>query len=66
MKQATFTVLETNFCETSDITFITRYTWREENGEHVPVSTECVGFYYGKPNATDTERYAEYGLKATF
>ena len=41
------------YSESGDITFIMRELW----GDGEPIESEVVGFYYGKPNDEDTERY---------
>lgn len=45
-----------------DITFIMEETY-DEKGE--PISTECVGFYYGEPTEKDTQ-FFKGKLKASF
>lgn len=46
--------IETAYAESIDTTFIMKET-QDEKGN--PISTECVGWYYGEPNAEDTEHY---------
>jgi len=46
-----YTEIETAYAPSHDITFIMEYTC-DANGD--PISTECVGWYYGEPNEEDT------------
>ena len=52
----------TVYAEKEDLTFILKET-RDNKGN--PVSTECVGFYYGEPNERDTTNYIG-ALKAEY
>lgn len=42
------------YCISGDKTFIMKET-EDDHGN--PVSTECVGWYYGTPNEKDTKNY---------
>lgn len=44
----------TEYSESGDMTFIMKET---QDAEGNPVSTECVGWYYGSPNEEDTKHY---------
>ena len=52
----------TEYSASGDMTFILKEIY-DANGE--PVSTECVGWYYGSPNEEDTAYYIGK-LKATY
>lgn len=44
----------TEYSASGDMTFIMKEVM---DGEGNPLSTECVGWYYGTPNDEDTARY---------
>lgn len=54
--------IETAYSDDRDMTFILKDT-RNEDG--VLLSTEVIGFYFGRPDEKLTEKYS-YDLKATF
>lgn len=51
----------TTYAPDTDITFIMADEWYYDE----VMSTECVGFYFGEPNSSDTDRYVGK-LKARF
>lgn len=55
------TQIETAYAPANDITFIMEYTYTD-NGE--PVTVECVGWYYGEPNADAVKKYYRSGMTA--
>lgn len=56
------TKIITEYSASGDMTFILK---EEYNAEGDPLSTEVVGFYFGKPNEKDTEHFTGK-LKAEF
>lgn len=46
--------IETYYSEEGDMTFIMNETMDKDGN---PISTECVGWYYGTPNEEDTAFY---------
>ncbi|MBQ8399546.1 MAG: hypothetical protein IJX08_06190 [Clostridia bacterium] len=46
--------IKTEYSASGDMTFIMKETINEAGD---PVSTECVGWYYGAPNDEDTSYY---------
>lgn len=46
--------IDTVYSEEGDITFLMKET-QDEKGN--PISTECVGWYYGAPTEKNTEQY---------
>ena len=55
--------IETNYCESADITYIMKTTY---DGDQV-TSIECIGWYFGQPNDNSTDFYGSNGrLKATY
>ena len=50
------------YARNDDITFVMEET-TDKNGN--PISTECVGFYYGEPTEEDTQ-YFKGKLKAKY
>lgn len=54
--------IETYYSNEGDITFIMEETIDEEGN---PISSECVGWYYGEPNDRYTNVYIGK-LKATY
>ena len=54
--------IEEYYSENGDITFIMRETFLRSE----PIKSEVVGFYYGKPNAKDTEYYKDHGTVAYY
>lgn len=54
--------INTTYSASDDMTFILEEVYDKDGN---PVSTECVGFYYGEPNEIDTNSY--YGkLRADY
>lgn len=58
----TTTLFSEVYAETADITYIMEET--RVGGE--PKATECVGWYYGKPNPEDTMKYSNRTMRATY
>lgn len=54
--------IEENYCETTDKTFIMEYVSDDTN----LLSSECIGWYCGEPNADDTARYSNREMKAIY
>lgn len=55
--------IETNYCESADMTYIMKTTY---DGNQV-TSIECIGWYCGEPNDNATEFYGSKGcLKAIY
>ena len=50
----TITEINEIYSPSGDMTFIMKEVMDEEGN---PISTECVGWYYGSPNETDTAHY---------
>ena len=50
------------YSEETDMTFIVCDEW---NGEEI-ISTEVVGFYYGKPNKESTEYFKDKGVRCVY
>lgn len=46
--------ITTAYSSDTDMTFI---LLEETNKNGEPISTECVGWYYGSPNEDDTQRF---------
>lgn len=53
--------INTHYCEKDDMTFI----MQSHYDAGILVSQECIGWYYGKPNAESTEIY-KHSLKADY
>lgn len=53
---------EAHYAESADMTFIVCDEW---NGEEI-ISTEVVGFYYGKPNEESTEYFKDKGTRCEY
>lgn len=53
--------IEENYCPSSDITFLMEYIDLEDSNGGIgdPISSEVIGFYYGKPNDEDTKYCSE-------
>lgn len=49
---------ETTYAPSTDITFIMKYTYREEDGELLRM--EVVTFYCGEPDEKNTRDFIEY------
>lgn len=54
MKTKNITEIRTEYSASGDMTFIMKETMDKDGN---PISTECVGWYYGTPNEEDTAFY---------
>jgi hypothetical protein len=59
-----YSELVEHYCPDTDTTFITEETYDSETGEINII--KCVGWYFGTPNDTDTRKYANGDMVATF
>lgn len=54
IKIKAITEIRTEYSASGDMTFILKEVTDQEGN---PISTECVGWYYGTPNEEDTAQY---------
>lgn len=53
MKNGMVMELVEHYCPATDITFITKDWYKNDN----IISSECVGWYHGTPNERDTKQF---------